>query len=123
MSENKQQKLKEYVEKLFEIEKEENKYKNLVSDIKKEKEILNQHIMDYMISNDIKDKDIIYGDKKLKYTSMNIQDTITKKLINDRLKIFLKDDIMAANATNFIYSERNKTTKNYLKISDIKNKL
>ena len=54
---------------------------------------------------------------------MNIQDTITKKLINDRLKIFLKDDIMAANATNFIYSERNKTTKNYLKISDIKNKL
>ena len=121
MSDNSQQKLKGYVEKLFEIEKEENKYKNLMSDMKKEKEILNQHIMNYMVSNDIKDKDIIYGGKKLKYSSMNVQDTITKKLINDRLKIFLKDEIMAANATNFIYSDRNKTTKNYLKISDIKN--
>ena len=114
MSDNSQQKLKGYVEKLFEIEKEENKYKNLMADMKKEKEILNQHIMNYMVSNDIKDKDIIYGSKKLKYSSMNVQDTITKKLINDRLKIFLKDEIMAANATN-------KTTKNYLKISDIKN--
>ena len=121
MSDNSQQKLKGYVEKLFEIEKEENKYKNLMADMKKEKEILNQHIMNYMVSNDIKDKDIIYGSKKLKYSSMNVQDTITKKLINDRLKIFLKDEIMAANATNFIYSDRNKTTKNYLKISDIKN--
>jgi hypothetical protein len=111
--------LKENVKKLVELNNEEEKYKNICLNIKKQKEELNTSIMAYMEKNNATNKDIIFGDKKIKYSSSNIQDSVTKKLINDRLKIFLKDDVLANNATNFIYSDRNSSKKSFLKISDI----
>jgi hypothetical protein len=112
--------LKEYINKLIEIEKEEEKYKTLFSNLKKEKDTLNNLIINFMESNKITDKDIIFGDKKIKYTKTKIQDSITKKLIEDRLKIFLKSEQTAKEATNFIYSDRNSSQKTFLKIVDIK---
>ena len=112
--------LKENIQKLIDLEKEEEKYKNIFSNIKKEKEILNSNVINFMQKNNITEKDIIFGDKKIKYSTLKVQDNITKKLIYERLKIFLKDDVSANNATNFIYSDRNISEKNYLKISDIK---
>jgi hypothetical protein len=112
--------LKEHIQKLIDLEKEEEKYKNIFSNIKKEKEILNSNVINFMQKNNITEKDIIFGDKKIKYSTLKVQDNITKKLIYERLKIFLKDDVSANNATNFIYSDRNISEKNYLKISDIK---
>ncbi len=118
MSENNN--LKEYITKLIEIEKEEEKYKILFSNFKQEKETLNNLIISFMENNKITEKDIIFGDKKIKYSKTKIQDNITKKLIEDRLKIFLKNEQAAKDATNFIYSDRNSTEKKFLKISDIK---
>ena len=112
--------LKDYIEKLIELENEEEKYKTIFTNIKKEKENLNNTIMNYMEKNNITQKDIIYGNKKIKYTTNNIIENITKKLIFERLKIFLKDEKMANEATNFIYSERTSTKKNTLKIIDKK---
>jgi hypothetical protein len=112
--------LKAYIEKLVEIQKEEEKYKEIFANIKKQKDIINSTIIDFMEQNNIKDKDIIFGDKKIKYATTKVQDTITKKLINDRLKIFLKDENLALNATNFIYADRNNSQKIFLKITDIK---
>ena len=114
--------LKESVKKLVELETEEEKYKNICINIKKQKEDLNINIMAYLEQNNATSKDIIFGDKKIKYSSSNVQDSITKKLINERLKIFLKNENLANEATNFIYSERNSVKKNCLKISDIKTK-
>ena len=114
--------LKEYVEKLFELENEEEKYKNIFSNIKKEKEILNSNIMNYLEKNNLTHKDIIFGNKKIKYTSSNISENITKKLIFERLKIFLKDERIANEAVNFIYSNRESTKKNLLKIVTNKDK-
>jgi len=114
--------LKECVKKLVELNSEEEKYKDIFSNIKKQKEELNNSIMVYMEQNNATNKDIIFGDKKIKYSSSNIQDNITKKLISERLKIFLKDEKLANDATNFIYSDRNISKKSFLKISDIKNK-
>jgi hypothetical protein len=114
--------LKEYVEKLIEIENEEEKYKNIFLKLKKEKEILNNNIMNFMEQNNVTNKDIIYGDKKIKYSLMKTQDNITKKLIYERLKIFLKSESVATDATNFIYSDRNSNQKPVIKISNIKNK-
>ena len=113
--------LKEYISKLIEIEKEEEKYKLLFSNFKKEKESINNMIMNLMESNNIVDKDIIFGNKKIKYMKSNVQDCITKKLINEKLKVFLKNENLANDATNFIYSNRNSVEKKYLKISDLKN--
>ena len=112
--------LKENISKILELEKEEEKYKDIFSNIKKEKELLNTNVMSFMQKNNIMDKDIIFGDKKIKYSISKVQDSVTKKLIYERLKIYLKDDVEANNATNFIYSDRNISEKNYLKISDIK---
>jgi hypothetical protein len=103
------------------LTKEEQKYKLLFSNFKKEKESINNMIMNLMESNNIVDKDIIFGNKKIKYMKSNVQDCITKKLINERLKVFLKNEGLANDATNFIYSDRNSVEKKYLKISDLKN--
>ena len=53
---------------------------------------------------------------------MKTQDNITKKLIYERLKIFLKSESVATDAINFIYSDRNSNQKPIIKISNIKNK-
>lgn len=112
--------LKIYIQKMIEIDDEEDKYKNILSKIKNEKENLNNNIIKLLEKNNITDKDIIYGNKKIKYGISKVQDSITKKLIEERLKIFLKDEILANNATNFIYSKRHVNEKPVLKISNIK---
>jgi hypothetical protein len=114
--------LKEHVERLIALENEEEKYKNIFLKIKQEKETLNDNIMNYMEQNNVTHKDIIFGDKKIKYTTNNISENITKKLILERLKIFLKDEKIANDATNFIYSDRTSTQKHTLKITNIKEK-
>ena len=86
---------------------------------------LNKYNVDYWVDfgtllGIVREQDIIFGDKKIKYSTLKVQDNITKKLIYDRLKIFLKDDVIANNATHFIYSDRNVSEKNFLKISEIK---
>ena len=112
--------LKEYIQKLIDINEEEEKYKKRINTIKDEKEKINEYIINFMESNNIKDKNIIMGDKKINYVNSKISDTITKKLILERLKIFLKSEENAINATNFIYSDRNKSEKKIIKIIDIK---
>jgi hypothetical protein len=113
--------LKEYINKLIDLEREEEKQKNILLEIKKNKDNVNNLIINFMEKNNITDKDIIFGDKKIKYSKIKVQDTITKKLIEERLKIFLKNENMANDATKFIYSDRNSNQKVLLKITNIKN--
>lgn len=112
--------LKEYVSKLFDLEQEEEKMKRLTSNLKKEKEQINNLIMDFMDKNNIKDKDIILGEKKITYSCSKTAETITKKLILDRLTQFLQNENTAKEAVSFIYSDRSSKEKFYLKISPIK---
>lgn len=115
-----QNNLKEYIQKLVELEKEEDKYKSICANLKKEKDSLNNNIINFLESNKITDKDIIFGDKKIKYSLMKTQDCISKKLIYDRLKLYFKNDKEAENATNFIYNDRNSKQKPVIKITNIK---
>jgi len=112
--------LKEYVSKLFDLEQEEEKMKRITSNLKKEKEQINNLIMDFMDKNNIKDKDIILGEKKITYSCSKTVETITKKLILDRLTQFLQNEHTAKEAVSFIYSDRSSKEKFYLKISPIK---
>lgn len=107
--------LKNYVEKFVELEAEEEKYKEIINNIKKEKEKLNIHIATFMEKNNITDKDIFFGENKIKYTQTKIQENITKKLILERLKVFLKNEAHALDATNFIYNDRNSSFKTQIK--------
>lgn len=114
--------LKDNIEKLIEIENEEQKIKKYMTSLKEKKESLNDSIITFIEENNYQDKDIIFGDKKIKYAISKSQDGITKKLILEKLTIFLKNSEMAQNATKFIYSERNSTEKSILKIMDLKAK-
>jgi hypothetical protein len=113
---------KEYISKLVEIEEKEDKYKNILLEIKKDKEKMNDKIINFMEKNNITDKEIIFGERKIKYMKNKITETITKKLIETRLKQFFKDDNQASSAVNFIYNDRNKNEKVSLKISLLNNK-
>jgi hypothetical protein len=115
--------LKTYVERLIEIENQEEKYKNKCMELKKEKDDISSSIIYFLEKNNMTNKDIIYGDSKIKYSQTKIQDGITKKLIHDRLKIFFKNEQTATEATNFIYSDRNSEIKKSLKISNNKIKI
>ena len=112
--------LKEYVKKLIDFEAQEEHYKSIINNIKMEKEKINDSLMSLLEENNITDKDIIFGTKKIKYTSQKITESITKKLILERLTSYLKDENVAQQATNYIYSERNASVKNYIKITNIK---
>jgi len=110
--------LKTYVQKLIELEDEEAKYKTILNEIKDKKEEVSEILMNFMVSNQIQDKDIILAGKKVKYSTSKTQESITKKLILDKLTLFLKDEKHAEQATQFIYDQRNTVTKNFLKISN-----
>jgi len=110
--------LKNYLEKLIEIEEEEKKYKNYIDKLKKDKDNLNVNIINIIEKNNIGDKDIIINNKKIKYVTQKIQDGITKKHILERLKLYLKNENHALEALNFIYNNRESSLKKLIKISD-----
>ena len=112
--------LKSNVEKLIELEKQEEQYKDYISQLKKEKESISQNIVTFMERNKITDKDIIFGNSKIKYTQTKVPEGITKKRIQDRLTIFLKNENIAKEATNFIYSERESKINTSIKITNTK---
>jgi seryl-tRNA synthetase len=110
--------LKSNVEKLIEIEKQEEKYKTLISDLKKEKESLSHNIIHFMEKNKITDKDIIFGNSVIKYAQSKVPEGITKKRINERLTLFLNNGKTAKEATDFIYSDRDSKINTSIKILD-----
>lgn len=118
MSEKSQLKL--YISEFINLDKEENVYKDKIKNLKNKKEKIHDNIVNYMSNNDILDKEIIFENNKLKCASSKITESITKKLIFERLKVFLKDENIATKATNFIYSDRNSTQKLSLKVTNIK---
>ncbi len=118
MSEKSQLKL--FISEFITLDKEENIYKDKIKNLKNKKDKIHDNIVNYMSNNDILDKEIIYENNKIKCASSKITESITKKLILERLKLFLKDENLANQATNFIYSDRNSSQKLSLKISNIK---
>ena len=118
MSEKSQLKL--FISEFITLDKDESIYKDKIKNLKNKKEKIHDNIVNYMSNNDILDKEIIFENNKIKCASSKITESITKKLILERLKLFLKDENLANQATNFIYSDRNSTQKLSLKISNIK---
>jgi hypothetical protein len=109
--------LKIVVQKLIELDEEEARYKNLLNEIKDKKEEMSDIVMNIIISQKIEEKDIILGEKKVKCITTRNPESITKKLINDKLEMYFNDRKRANEVTQFIYSQRNVITKKLLKIS------
>lgn len=111
---------KKNVKRILDLEEEEKKLKEKMDLIKREKEEMQESVIYFMEKNNITQKDIIIGKKKIKYVQMKTTENITKKLIYDKLKLFLQSDDRAMQGTEFIYNDRNSKTRTVLKICDIK---
>ena len=119
---NMQDNFKRNIKKIIDLENEEKRIKDMLNKIKEEKDNLNDNLILFMETNNITNKDIIYGDKKIKYIKTKNTEGITKKLIFYKLKQYLSDDKSATEAVEFIYSDRKSDYKTTIKIMDIKNK-
>lgn len=112
--------LKDYVKRLVSLEEEEHKYKEIMSRIKSEKDSLNSGIMKFMEGNNITDKGIIFGDKKIEYLTAKQYSGITKTLIKEKLSSYFANEQTAEKVTQIIYDGRKCEPKAYIKITDIK---
>ena len=112
--------LKQFINDFITLNKEEEIYKEKIKNLKNKKDKIHDTIINYMSNNDILDKEIIFENNKIKCGSSKTTESITKKLIFQRLKEFLKDENLATQATNYIYNDRNSSQKLVLKILDLK---
>jgi hypothetical protein len=119
---NTQDIFKKNIKRIIELENEEKKLKDTLNIIKEQKDKLNVNLVSFMETNNITTKDIIYGDKKIKYIRTKNIENITKKLIYEKLRNYFQSDKSATEATEFIYKDRQSEYKTTIKITDVKNK-
>ena len=112
--------LKNNIQEYLNLKKIENEYTQEISKLKQSYDVIENNIVSYMNSNDYLDKEIIFEKNKLKCSNTKTSETITKKYLLEKLKLFLKNEEAANQAVQFIYSSRKETNKLSLKVSDIK---
>jgi hypothetical protein len=122
MSQSVDPQFKNAIKEWYKCEMEEKNLKSKLSDIKKNKDGVESIIINYMQSNSIQDKDIHIGEHVLKYGETKSTEGITKKLILERLtEYFGGNQEEATKVTEFIYSNRNSSSKPVLKLNMNKN--
>jgi seryl-tRNA synthetase len=77
---NSQELFKKNIKRIIELENEEKQLKDSLNRIKEQKDKLNDNLISFMETNNITTKDIIYGDKKIKYIRTKNTEGITKKI-------------------------------------------
>jgi len=122
MENNSQELFKKNIKKIIDLENEEKGLKDTLNRIKEQKDKLNDNLILFMETNNITTKDIIYGDKKIKYIRTKNTEGITKKLIYEKLRNYFQSDKSATEATECIYKDRQSEYKTTIKITDVKNK-
>ena len=115
--------LKNNIERLLELENQADEYKNRLNQLKTDIDYANKNIMQIMENNGITQKDIVIGDKKIKYITQNTQEVITKKLIIEKSRQFFQNEDQSNKFVNFLYNDRNLVTKKLIKITDNKRKM
>jgi len=111
---------KSYIHELVKLDKEEEEYKIKIKKVKEEREMIENVLIDYIEKNNYQDKNFVYQNKNIKYSTVKTQDSITKKLILERLELFLENKKKAEDAVFFIYTDRDVKKKTVLKINNIK---
>tara|TARA_A100001015_G_C14492192_1_gene519672 strand:- start:40 stop:420 length:381 start_codon:yes stop_codon:yes gene_type:complete len=96
-----------------------NSLNNEIKELKNKKNELNTEILEFMKLNNI--EDISTKQCKLKTYTSTSQKGLNKEYINSKLKSALDDDIKAAEITDLILNNREKTSTTKLKRINIKN--
>ncbi len=109
---------KKNVKKFMEINEQEEKIKEKMKELKNEKDGLENFILNFMEQNKITDRDIDVGDFKLKYSQNKKTESVTKKLILERLQQYFNgNEQKAKELLDFIYQERTSEMISSIKLS------
>ena len=104
--------VKHYVE----LDNQIKEFQDVIKKIKKDKEKVEGHILNYMSTNGLDDKDINLSDGKLRCFTSKTSSSVNKKHIENSLALFFKGDYdKAKQATEFIFNKREITQKVKLK--------
>ena len=78
------------------------KIRTISSDLKQEKDNLQEFITDYMDKNNMKDKNILINDGKLQYSQSKSTQPL-KKYVIDRLTLYFNNSEKAEAIANLLY--------------------
>ena len=113
---------KNNIRKLVELDNKAQRYKLKMDELKKEKEKyemernkLGDNVLSFMENNKLEDNEIVISDGKLKYFNSKSSTSISQKFIQERLKLYFKNEDKAKEITDFIYDGREVTLTPVLK--------
>ncbi len=113
---------KRSLKRYLEIHENEERVKEEVKNMREEKDNIENYLLDFMERNQYQNKDIDVGNYKIKYSQTKQTESVTKKLIYERLyQYFQEDENKAKELLEFIYQERSSTTKTSIKLTPKKN--
>jgi hypothetical protein len=103
------------IKKWVELDEKQKKIREVSTKLKKDKDKYQEYILDYMSSNNIKDKNILINDGKLCYGESKTSQTISKKYIIEKLTTYFKNETKAEEIANLLYDNREIKKKSFLK--------
>jgi len=113
---------KNNIRKWVELDNKAQRYKLKMDELKKEKEKyemernkLGDNVLSFMENNKLEDNEIVISDGKLKYFNSKSSTSISQKFIQERLKLYFKNEDKAKEITDFIYDGREVTLTPVLK--------
>ena len=101
----------------YQYDREERGLRDRLKDLKKDKDGVEGVIVNYMQSHQIQDRPIHIGEDVLQYAETRSYETITKKLLLERLTEFLHNSDRAKEAVDFIYTNRSHQIKGNLRLN------
>lgn len=106
------------VKRFMEINDQEDKIKEKMRELKTEKDVLEDFIIQFMENNSITDRDIDGGNYKLRYAQNKKTESVTKKLIHDRIiQYFDGNEQKTKELMDLIYQERTSEMVSSIKLS------
>lgn len=120
---------KNNIRKWVELDNKAQRYKLKMDELKKEKERyenernkIGDNVLSFMENNKLEDNEIVISDGKLKYFNSKSSTSISQKFIQERLKLYFKNEDKAKEITDFIYNGREVTLTPVLKRTKKKEK-
>ena len=97
------------------IDNKQAKLRKLTSELRKEKDKVQNYILDYMSKNKMNNTNIIISDGKLSYGESKSTQTISRKYIIEKLTKYFKSEDKAEEIADLLYNNREVKSKSVLK--------
>ena len=101
----------------YKYNRDEKELKSRLQNLKKDKEGVENIIINYMQSKNIQNNPIYIGEDVMQYTETKSYETVTKKLLMERLSEYLNSEERAKEAVEYIYVNRTHNVKSNLKLN------